>query len=68
MVKQVTSPVQWLSSIEWFKSNGIKDYLECGPGNVLSGLIKRIDKEAKTSNVQDIPTLQQAVTVVGASH
>ncbi len=65
MVKQVTSPVQWLSSIEWLKNNGIKDYLECGPGNVLSGLIKRIDKEAKTSNVQDVTTLQQAVTVVG---
>jgi [acyl-carrier-protein] S-malonyltransferase len=68
MVKQVTSSVQWLSTIEWFKNNGIKDYLECGPGNVLSGLIKRIDKEAKTSNVQDLPTLQQAVTALAETH
>jgi [acyl-carrier-protein] S-malonyltransferase len=68
MVKQVTSSVQWLSCVQWFGKNGIKEYLECGPGNVLSGLIKRIEKDAKTCNAQDVATVQQAVSTLGAAN
>jgi [acyl-carrier-protein] S-malonyltransferase len=57
MVKQVTCSVRWLDCIQWFQSNGITDYIECGPGKVLSGLIKRIDRGANICNVQDISTL-----------
>jgi [acyl-carrier-protein] S-malonyltransferase len=64
MVKQVTSSVRWLSSVEWFKNNGITEYIECGPGKVLSGLIKRIHSEASLSNVQDVASLKQAAEAV----
>lgn len=64
MVSQVTSPVQWVSSVKWFKENGVTEYIECGPGKVLSGLIKRIDKDAVISNVQDGATLKKAAATV----
>jgi [acyl-carrier-protein] S-malonyltransferase len=60
MVRQVTSPVQWVSCIEWFKNHGVAGYVECGPGKVLTGLIKRIDPAAALGNIQDIPTLGAA--------
>ncbi len=59
MYQQVTSPVQWLSSIEHLKSEGVDEYIECGPGKVLSGLVKRIDGEATLHTVQDGPTLEK---------
>ena len=59
MVRQVTSSVQWVSSIQCFKNNGTAAYVECGPGKVLSGLIKRIDKDAVLSNIQDVATLKK---------
>lgn len=66
MVKQVTSSVQWVGGIEWFKRNGIVDYVECGPGKVLAGLIKRIDKEASVCSVQDVATLEKAAAALKA--
>lgn len=62
MVQQVTSSVKWMSCINWFKNNGITDYVECGPGKVLSGLIKRIDPASVSVNVSDVATLDKAVT------
>ncbi|MCK5850189.1 MAG: ACP S-malonyltransferase [Kiritimatiellae bacterium] len=64
MVKQVNTSVKWLSCVEWCKSNGIVEYVECGPGKVLSGLIKRIDKESTVGNVQDVETLKKTIDTV----
>ena len=61
MVKQVTGSVQWLACVQWMMAQGVKGYVECGPGKVLSGLIKRIDKEASLGNVQDLATLERTV-------
>ena len=61
MVKQVTGSVQWLSCIQWLMDSGVAEYVECGPGRVLSGLIKRIDKEAVLHNIQDVSTLNKVV-------
>ncbi len=66
MVKQVTSSVQWVASIEQFKSMGVTEYVECGPGKVLAGLIKRIDKDASSMSIQDVATLDKAVPVLNA--
>lgn len=66
MVKQVTSSVQWVGSIEQFKSMGVTEYVECGPGKVLAGLIKRIDKDASSVSIQDLPTLDKAVAALKA--
>ena len=66
MVKQVTSSVQWVGSIETFKKDGVTEYIECGPGKVLAGLIKRIDKDASSVSIQDVPTLDKAVAALKA--
>ena len=54
MVRQVTSSVQWVSCVNWMKSNGVKAYVECGPGKVLAGLVRRIDKEGVLHNISDL--------------
>jgi [acyl-carrier-protein] S-malonyltransferase len=59
MVRQVVSPVQWLACVGWFKSRGVDTYVECGPGKVLSGLVKRIDSAAKLFSIQDSATLKK---------
>lgn len=61
MVKQVTSPVQWLSCVRWFRDNGVTEYVECGPGKVLSGLIKRIDSEAVIHSIENCETLGKTI-------
>jgi [acyl-carrier-protein] S-malonyltransferase len=48
LINHIFSPVQWVRAVETMRDAGITDYLEIGPGNVLSGLIKRTDKEART--------------------
>jgi len=58
MVKQVSSSVHWRSCVEWFMDKGVTEYIECGPGKVLTGLIRRIDTAASLQNVQDLATLR----------
>lgn len=53
VVEQVYSPVRWYHGIEWLKGQSVTEYLECGPGRVLSGLVKRIDKGAHVHSIQD---------------
>lgn len=45
---QMERPVDWTGTIQYAVANGVTTFVELGPGNVLSGLIKRIDREAKT--------------------
>ena len=44
LIKQMTHPVRWYETVENLASSGVTQIVECGPGNVLSGLIKRTDK------------------------
>lgn len=61
MVEQVTHPVRWEESVRWMAAGGVTAYLECGPGRVLSGLVKRIDKQATLHNIQDRPSLENVL-------
>ncbi|MBI2438973.1 MAG: ACP S-malonyltransferase [Lentisphaerae bacterium] len=61
MVRQVTSPVQWVECGNWFRRQGITRYIECGPGRVLTGLVKRIHPGTALNNVQDCPSLDQTL-------
>jgi len=45
LVEQLYKPVRWTQSVEWLLQQGVRRFVECGPGNVLGGLIKRIAKE-----------------------
>jgi [acyl-carrier-protein] S-malonyltransferase len=45
LVEQVTALVRWRESVQYMKTNGVDALIECGTGKVLSGLVKRIDKE-----------------------
>jgi [acyl-carrier-protein] S-malonyltransferase len=65
MVKQVNSSVRWLSCIEWFRANGAARYIECGPGKVLTGLIRRIHSDAALHNVYDVASLEGTLDGIG---
>ncbi len=51
LVSQVTGSVRWTESVEYMYSKGISDFVECGNGKVLSGLIKRINSNARSISV-----------------
>lgn len=61
LVRQLHSPVRWTETIEWLAAEGVTDVLELGAGKVLSGLIKRIDKNLAVASVGDIASLQAAL-------
>ncbi|MBU4334022.1 MAG: ACP S-malonyltransferase [Candidatus Omnitrophica bacterium] len=50
--KQIVSSVQWVKSIQYVSEQRIKDFIEFGPGNVLKGLIRNIDRELNVSNIR----------------
>lgn len=54
MVQQVTGSVQWVETISYFEAQGVGAYTECGPGKVLTGLVKRIDNKAALTNIQGL--------------
>lgn len=58
MVRQVTGSVRWVECVEWMQRQGVTRYVECGPGRALSGMVKRIDKQADLHNISDLPSLQ----------
>ena len=59
LIEQVCAPVRWDESIIKMKELGVTRYVEVGPGRVLSGLIKRIDRGTKLNNVGDVPSLRK---------
>ena len=62
--KQVWSPVQWVACMRRARGEGATAFVEFGPGNVLTGLAKRILPDAKTANVSDVKTLEEALPVL----
>ena len=57
LYRQAFGPVRWVELVQAMRSYGITQILECGPGKVLSGAIKRIDPEMPVANVHDPATL-----------
>jgi [acyl-carrier-protein] S-malonyltransferase len=58
LVEQVTSSVRWEESMRYLLKQGFNRFIELGPGSALSGFMKRIDKNAATFNVADVPSLE----------
>ncbi|WP_010286475.1 ACP S-malonyltransferase [Kurthia massiliensis] len=61
LVAQLSAPVQFEASIRTLLAQGVDTFIECGPGKVLSGLVKKIDRQATTYCVYDDATLQALV-------
>jgi [acyl-carrier-protein] S-malonyltransferase len=59
MIKQITSSVQWVSIVQWMASHGVEEIVECGPGKVLTGLIKRIDKSVAVRNIGQLSDIEK---------
>jgi len=61
LLRQVVSPVRWVESVQRMISMGVRRFVEIGPGNVLTGLIKRIDSSMELINVSDVPSIEAFV-------
>ena len=61
LLQQLHQPVRWVETIEYLSARGVSRIIECGPGKVLSGLIKRIDRALKVHAVFDIDSLNSAL-------
>jgi len=67
LYRQLASPVRWVSTIETLAGLGVTQFIECGPGKVLAGLARRIDKRpelqiAALETVDQFATIKEALT------
>jgi [acyl-carrier-protein] S-malonyltransferase len=58
LVAQVSAPVRWEESVRIMVGLGVKRFIEIGPGKVLAGLVKRIDKGVEAQSVSDVAGLK----------
>ena len=58
LVRQAASPVRWVETVQKMKADGISRVIECGPGKVLAGLVKRIDGEIVGDAIFDPASLE----------
>jgi [acyl-carrier-protein] S-malonyltransferase len=63
LVVQVSGAVRWQDVIGRLASEGVRTYVEVGPGTVLTGLVRKIDREARTFNVEDAAGIDALATV-----
>lgn len=65
LVRQAWHPVRWVETIMAMKQAGVTHIVECGPGKVLSGLTRRIDRDIQSFNITDPASLQQTLEALG---
>lgn len=65
LAQQLYSPVRWVETVQWFAAQGTDIVVESGPGKVLAGLNKRIDKSLNALPVFDLSTLEKAQQTLG---
>jgi len=61
LIRQVTAPVRWLDSVHEMIESGVTIFVEVGPGKVLSGLMRQIDRSVRSLNVEDAASLQATI-------
>lgn len=66
LVEQVTAPVRWVESVQELARLGVTRIVEVGPGNVLGGLVKRIEKGIEVHGVADPASLEKTLAALGA--
>ncbi len=60
LVRQVSQTVRWLESVEFLINQGVQTFVEIGPGKVLSGLVRQINRDVRCVNVEDTASLHSA--------
>jgi [acyl-carrier-protein] S-malonyltransferase len=61
---QMVSSVRWCQTIEYMLLEGVRDFVEIGPGRVLSGMVKKISPEARFHNVEDCASLKKTLATL----
>jgi [acyl-carrier-protein] S-malonyltransferase len=64
LVRQAAAPVRWVETIQKMKAMGVTHVLECGPGKVLAGMVKRIDGTLQSHALADKSSLEQALAAL----
>ena len=59
LVDQITSRVRWRESVDFMIKERVTDFLEIGPGKVLSGLVKKINKDVKITNINSVDDINK---------
>jgi len=67
LVDQAWHPVRWVQTIQAMSQQGITHVVECGPGKVLAGLVKRIDPSMTALSVNDPASMQQAMETLASA-
>lgn len=61
MIEQISAPVRWVECAQYLAAQGVTQAMECGPGKVLAGMIKRIDKSVSVAALDSPAAMQTAV-------
>jgi [acyl-carrier-protein] S-malonyltransferase len=64
LVRQVSAPVRWLEAVQALVAEGVDTVVEVGPGTVLSGLVKKIDKGLRVLAVEDPASLEATIAAL----
>jgi [acyl-carrier-protein] S-malonyltransferase len=64
LIRQVTGPVRWVECIQLLIAQGATHFIEVGPGKVLTGLMRQIDRNQKTLNVEDSASLDKTLSAL----
>ncbi|WP_048602530.1 ACP S-malonyltransferase [Rubeoparvulum massiliense] len=62
--EQLVSPVRWQESIEWMIEEGVDLFIELGPGSVLGGLVRKINRHVQVFSIQDLESYRQVVSLL----
>ena len=67
LIRQVTGSVRWVDSMRWLIAQGVQTFVEIGPGKVLCGLMRQIDRSKKCANVEDEVSLNKTFEALSAN-
>jgi [acyl-carrier-protein] S-malonyltransferase len=66
LVRQVSAPVRWVESMQFLIGQGVDTFVEAGPGKVLSGLMRQINRDVRMLNVEDAASLEATEAALAA--
>jgi len=67
LVQQVSGAVQWEQSVRYLVDQGVDTFVECGPGKVLTGLVKKIRPDIQLLQVEDLVSLEKSLAYLKES-